>query len=327
MDGFTLASHIAACAEETITYKSIPIFLIGPYFPHETLSIREFTSFKLPPVQTRIKNPSSCLSSKPPSMNILSEDDVRSVGHPSPLNMKKLIAKFDVDDESLLTSVEIGSCHVPTIILEIWRIHLRLWDLQNLWKDMLRQAGNLAMRCHSQRSAIKAALQRLASCQWNEEIQGFSSIGRSGVGVLMRYLSNSCLVTTDIIHHIEILQSNVEMTNLMAQLMSPLETQHLAACASQGNTALGTYKHLPTYKGLRHLGSELISGVITHCGGVLHVNQNHWISFIISSEDAIIYLADSLHASPSKATAEAMGIIQWWLNVSYLGSNKPAISF
>ncbi|KAF8322316.1 uncharacterized protein EI90DRAFT_3292543 [Cantharellus anzutake] len=31
MDGFVLASHIAACAEETITYNNTPIFLIGCY--------------------------------------------------------------------------------------------------------------------------------------------------------------------------------------------------------------------------------------------------------------------------------------------------------
>ncbi|KAF8334767.1 uncharacterized protein EI90DRAFT_3121263 [Cantharellus anzutake] len=225
MDGFTLANHIASCAEETIAYNNIPTFLIGPYFPHETLTIKEFISFKLPPLQTCIKGPSSCLSNKPPSTNILSETDIRLVDHPSQHDMKKLIAEFDIDDENSLTSVEIGSYCIPIVILEIWRVHLRLWDLQN--KGGLRWMGCLAMQWPSQQCAISAAQQRLTSCQWNDEIRGFSRIGRSAVGVLMRYLSTSCLATTDITHHIEILQSDVEKTNLTARLISPLEVQHL----------------------------------------------------------------------------------------------------
>src|SRR5258705_2594510 len=62
MDGFTIASHIASCAEETIAYNDVPTVLIGPYLPHETLSIKEFISFRLPSLQTHRKNPSSYLS-------------------------------------------------------------------------------------------------------------------------------------------------------------------------------------------------------------------------------------------------------------------------
>jgi hypothetical protein len=138
-------------------------FSLDPTSPHKTLTIKEFISFKLPPLQTCIKDPSSCLSNKPPSTNILSEANVCLVHHPSQLDMKRLIAEFDVGDENPLTSVEIGSCCVPIVILEIWRVCLWLWDLQNLWKGSLRPAGSLTMQWPSQQWAINAV-------QWNEEI-------------------------------------------------------------------------------------------------------------------------------------------------------------
>src|SRR5260370_40750681 len=95
-------------------------------------------------------------------------------------------------------------------MLEICEVHLQLWDLQNMLKDSLRQAESLMMQYPSQQSTINAAQHRLMSCRWNEEIQGFSGAGRSAVGVLMHYLSISCLVTTDVIHHVEILQAHLE---------------------------------------------------------------------------------------------------------------------
>ncbi|KAF8319514.1 uncharacterized protein EI90DRAFT_3132519 [Cantharellus anzutake] len=233
MDGFSLARRIAACTGEAITYKNLPTLLIGPYFPHETLSIREFIAFQLPPIPVHTKSPNACLSHKPPSTKIFSENDVRVLDCPSRLDVEGLITELDMDDENPLTSVEIGSSCIPIIILEIWRIHFQLWDLQNLWKDSLKQTEDLIKKDPGQQFAIQAAQRRLTLCQWNEEIQGFSSIGQSAIGALMCYLSISCLVMTDIFHHIEILQSKVEMMNLMVRLISPLDLQLLAGSASQ----------------------------------------------------------------------------------------------
>ena len=165
---------------------------------------------------------------------------------------------------------------------------------------------------------------RLTHCQWNEEeIQGFSGLGRSAIGVLMRYLSISCLVTTDIIHHIEILQSHLERTERRTGLIPPLDVQCLSECALQGNGGLAIYKCLHTYNGLHHLGGEFISGAVTHLGGILHIDSNYWVSFIISSENSTVFLADSLHRAgtgTSRVMEEAMGILVWWLNTSYSGS-------
>ena len=108
MDGFTLASCIASCAEETITYNDTPTVLIGPYFPHETLSIQQFISFRLPSLQTRLKNPSSCLSSKQPSMDTLSEDDLRSLVRPTRLDMKRLEILIP-----LLSLLQFYDCSIP----------------------------------------------------------------------------------------------------------------------------------------------------------------------------------------------------------------------
>src|SRR5258705_421167 len=108
MDGFTIASCIASCAEETIAYNDVPTVLIGPYFPHETLSIKEFISFRLPSLQTHINNPSSYLSSKLPSMDILSENDMHSLDHPSQLDMKRLVVIFNPDDENPFISSWLG---------------------------------------------------------------------------------------------------------------------------------------------------------------------------------------------------------------------------
>ena len=184
---------------------------------------------------------------------------------PSQHDMKKLIMEFRSHDENLFISVEIGSGCVPIVILDIWAVHLQLWDLQNLWKDSCRQVESLIMWCPSQWSTIKMAQHRLTSCQWNEEIQGFSGLGRGAIGGLICYLSTSCLITIDIIHHIEILQSNLEM---MMRLISSLGIQHFTGCASKGKAGLAMYKCLPAYKGLHHLGSELVSGIVTHFGGI-----------------------------------------------------------
>src|SRR5260370_41830604 len=113
MDGFTLANCITSCVEKAISFKNIPTVLIGPYFLHETLSIKEFISFRLPSLQPHIKSQSSYLSSKLPLMDTISEDEIHSLDHPSQLEMRRLIAIFDSDDENPFISIEFGLCCIP----------------------------------------------------------------------------------------------------------------------------------------------------------------------------------------------------------------------
>ena len=77
---------------------------------HETLSIQQFISFRLPSLQTRLKNPSSCLSSKQPSMDTLSEaeDDLRSLVRPTRLDMKRLEILIP-----LLSLLQFYDCSIP----------------------------------------------------------------------------------------------------------------------------------------------------------------------------------------------------------------------
>src|SRR5260370_29121804 len=124
------------------------------------------------------------------------------------------------------------------------------------------------MQCLSQQSKINLAQNRLTMCQWNEDIQGISSLGRCSISVLMQYLSTLCLITTDITHHIEILQSQLERMGITTRLIPPLDIQHLSGCASQGNGGLTTYKCLHAYNGLHHLGGEFVSGAVTHIGSI-----------------------------------------------------------
>ena len=69
-------------------------------------------------------------------------------------DMKRVIVNFNPNDETPFISFEIDSYCVPIIILEIWEVHFQLWDLQNMWKDSLRQAESLMMQCPSQWPAI-----------------------------------------------------------------------------------------------------------------------------------------------------------------------------
>src|SRR5260370_11232956 len=140
----------------------------------------------------------------------------------------------------------------------------------------------------------------------------------------------SCLITTNITHHIEILQSQLERMGITTRLIPPLDIQCLSGCASQGNGGLATYKCLHAYNGLHHLGGEFISGTVTHISSILHVHSNHWVSFVMSLEASTIFLGDSLHGAgigTSRAMVEAMGIIEWWLKASYSGSNIPVTLF
>src|SRR5260370_19726582 len=140
----------------------------------------------------------------------------------------------------------------------------------------------------------------------------------------------SCLITTNITHHIEILQSQLDRMGITTRLVPPLDIQCLSGCASQGNGGLATYKHLHAYNRLCHLGGEFISGTVTHIGSILHINSIHWVCFIMSSEASTIFLGDSLHRAgigTSRAMVEATEIIEWWLKASYSGSNIPVTSF
>ncbi|KAF8337547.1 uncharacterized protein EI90DRAFT_2909896, partial [Cantharellus anzutake] len=79
-------------------------------------------------------------------------------------------------------------------------------------------------------------------------------------------------------------------------------------------------------------GSELSSGSVTQFGGITHVNNNHWVAFLISPTESTIYLADSLRAptrddKTSVPATEAICALQWWLDASYLELNKSVSPF
>jgi hypothetical protein len=164
-------------------------------------------------------------------------------------------------------------------------------------------------------------------------VLGFSKSVLSSIGGLVRHLTFSCLVTTDIAYHIELLERALEANEIEARLLRPLDIQYLAGCAMQrdGN-GWERYHSDQACKNLRKLGLELSSGHGSRFGGIRHINNNHWIAFLISPVESTIYLTDSLRwptedDGPPAAVEETVGILQWWLTVSCLGSNKSILPF
>jgi hypothetical protein len=333
MDGFALARHIALYTEETVSYNSIPSTLIGPYFPEEALPVTQFLQFKLPILRTSLHALAANLSQHPPSSNELSESDLRTMCSPPHSSIKKLISQYDSDHNNLARSVSIGSRYIPINTLQIWETLFRLHDLQQAWKESQVRVEQMA-GCHpTQQHAILETQKRLLSCHWNTRVQGFSKSVSSTIGGLMRYLSISCLTTTDMTLHLDLLCNNLESGNVRACLLSPLHIQYLSGCGRLiGKNGLERYRNDRTYLALRQLGSKLVSGSISQFGGIMLVNGNHWIGFLISSAESTIYLADSLYhrmedINSSCTAKEATEILQWWLDASNLESNQHSTPF
>ncbi|KAF8318611.1 uncharacterized protein EI90DRAFT_3133107 [Cantharellus anzutake] len=88
---------------------------------------------------------------------------------------------------------------------------------------------------------------------------------------------------------------------------------------------LGRYRDDLTFKTLRGFGAELKSGSVSQFGGIMLVNNNHWMAFSISPIESTIYLGDSLCPTgdvQSAAAKEAIMVLQWWLNASYSRSDR-----
>jgi hypothetical protein len=178
-----------------------------------------------------------------------------------------------------------------------------------------------------------ATQKQLLSCSWNAKVLGFSKSTLSSIGGLLRHLTFSCLVTTNISYHIQLLERALDANDVKARLFSPFDIQYLTGCAMQLNgKGLERYCHDHTCKTLCQFGSELSSGSISQFGGITHVNNSHWIAFIISPRESTIFLADSLHwpvgnNGPPTGVKAATATLQWWLNTSYSGSNQSVSPF
>ncbi|KAF8314562.1 uncharacterized protein EI90DRAFT_3022271 [Cantharellus anzutake] len=282
MDSFALSY-----TDEPVLYSGIPNAIIGPYFPRHTLSITEFLQFKLPSLQTNLQSTSTCLSNHPPSIPELAE-------------------------------TKIGIHYVPISIIRIWEVLFQIQNIQKMWKESETQVEKLASCYPTHRIAIKAAQKQLLSCEWNTKILGFSKSILGSIKGLIHHLTLSCLVTTDISYHVELLERDLEAHGISARLLSPIDVQYLTGCATQ-----------PDGNGHERFGSELSSGTIPQFGGITHINNNHWVAFLISTTEATIFLVDSLHGvdGPSVAATEVIHVLQWWLSTSYLELNQSAPPF
>jgi hypothetical protein len=193
------------------------------------------------------------------------------------------------------------------------------------------QVGKLASHYPPQHAAIMAAQKRLLSCKWNTELLGFSKLVSRSIGGLTHYLSLSCLVTTDIMFHTELLKNSLVAGDVSARLLSPLDIQYLTRCAMQSDgNVLERYRHDFAFKTLHEFGAELKSGSILQFRGIMLINNNHWMAFSISPINSTIYLGDSLCPMgdvQSIAAKEAIRTLEWWLDVSYSGSDQPMLPF
>jgi hypothetical protein len=244
--------------------------------------------------------------------------------------MKALISEYDPDHANPPHSVKIGIRYIPINILRVWEVLLQVQNVQRFWKESEGLVKTWADDHSAHRVTIMAAQKQLLSCNWNTKVLGFSKSALSTVGGLMHHLTFSCLVTTDISYHMELLAKALEASNIRARLLSPLDIQYLTGCATQadrnGSVSYGCNR---TCNNLRQLGSELSSGSASQFGGIMHINNNHWIAFLISPMESTIYLADSLHRQmgDSGLPVAAIGTLQWWLNESYSGLNKSTPTF
>jgi hypothetical protein len=231
MDGFSLACHICSCTDEPISYHGISKALIGPYFPNETLTVAEFLRFKLPSFQTNLQTP-ACLSHCPLSIKELTEHELRSMPCPPCPVVKALISQYDPDHANPLHSIKIGIHYTPINVLHVWEILFQVQNVQRFWKESGRLVEAWANYHSADHIAIMAAQKRLLSCNWNTKVLGFSKSALSTVGGLMHHLTFSCLVTTDISYHVELLARALEASDIRARLLSPLDIQYLTGCAT-----------------------------------------------------------------------------------------------
>ncbi|KAF8309944.1 uncharacterized protein EI90DRAFT_3024756 [Cantharellus anzutake] len=305
--------------------------LIGPYFPKETLSVAELLRFKVPSLQTNLHS-CACLSYHPPSIRDIIESDLRNTHWPSYPAINNLISEYESNFDNPPCSVKFGTCYIPIKILQIWETLFRVQNLQKVWKESEVQVRKLANRYPAQRVAILAAQKQLLSSKWNTKILGFSKSTSGCIGGLTRYLSFSCLVTTDISYHIELLKHALEVADISARLLSPLDIQYLTGCAMQSDgNGPERYRQSLTCKMLHQFGAELASGSVHQFGGIIHVN-NHWIAFSISPLESTIYLGDSFHKpmgddGQSVAVKEVIRVLRWWLDISSPEPSQSASLF
>ncbi|KAF8314588.1 uncharacterized protein EI90DRAFT_2948021 [Cantharellus anzutake] len=95
----------------------------------------------------------------------------------------------------------------------------------------------------------------------------------------------------------------------------------------QDGNGLERYRCDQTCQTLQQFGIELASGSVSQFGGITHINNNHWIAFLISPVESTIYVADSLRQPTEDNGLSAVDVLQWWLAASYSSPNKSVLPF
>ncbi|OBZ66407.1 hypothetical protein A0H81_13643 [Grifola frondosa] len=133
----------------------------------------------------------------------------------------------------------------------------------------------------------KQILELLGNTRWSASLIG-PGVARRGLETLCTYLSHEWLSGVHISDQISIMQDQLRSTT------TDFDSQHLLVNLEFSNHLLKAYddqhgyEEKKCYANLRKIEHDLGHGLLDSVGGLIHVNGNHFVVFVLNAEERFI---------------------------------------
>ena len=106
------------------------------------------------------------------------------------------------------------------------------------------------------------------------------------------------------------------------KVQSPYWMESLRCFQEQCETSAISYECAAGWRMLRKQGTDVVTGVIHYIAGVAHINEDHWVSYILDGGSGTILVGDSLLEGGEAALecggrAKIINSLRWWMHQSW----------
>lgn len=286
-----------------VSYEDIPVSLIGSFLPESSLPVCKFTTFDLPIVSPNAKNAAITIawSSKSPTSPLAHAFFRNTAIQPSWGSLLQFLAlpTPSKNANSIEMSNSHGSIQHDPKLKAVWETVLSLLNIQDLWITTFKWLDAAILRNPSLQADVTAVQQILQTSAWNRSITTPPGTTCPSFSTLSRYLSSSWLCTLDMVmhsHHLQTRQSTPASIHCSKEnFLVLLNAFYIASIEDRAH-----YWPLRHFSPLRILLDQLDNGSLTHVISALNVGGDHWVAYVISGVDHVLFIGDPMHGNSKK---------------------------
>ncbi|KAF5323141.1 hypothetical protein D9758_018984 [Tetrapyrgos nigripes] len=281
--------------------------------PNPALNIISFIRFPTPNIRDTNLTAKQCTSAEPPTNESLRDISLLDSPPPELVHQLSEIIKKDPNIQSIILPYDdiAFDDRFPLWLVTFWTELIPVRTAQKSWAptvSKLKQRRKLetALTGGLGEVVVDVAYEALQRLEWGGVINGFP------IQIEKRYLAS--FFTNDWLSsdHLDLLlnltRSKIAASELRDIVELPSESALFIPKIKQAYHRQDSYPS-PTFRWLHQTAGKLTSRHKTLLGTLANVNDNHWVTIVIDTEQAMIFHGDSMGHDINDTLGSAL---RWW---------------